>query len=51
MTRDRFYSGCQETTGSHRLVNNTYDIDFSFDNGVKVWSERMSITMNLEYMF
>ncbi len=40
-----------ETTGSHRLVNDAYDIDYSFNHGVKVWSEQMSITMNLEYMF
>ena len=40
-----------QTAGSHRLVNDTYNIDFSFDNGVKVWSEQLSISMNLEYMF
>ena len=40
-----------KTTGSHRLINSAYDIDFSFDSGVMVWSEQMSITMNLEYMF
>ena len=40
-----------QTTGSHRLVNDLFNVDFSFDNGVKVWSEQTSFTMNLEYMF
>jgi hypothetical protein len=40
-----------ETTGSHRLVNDAYDIDYSFNHGVKVWSEQMSITVKLEYRF
>ncbi len=40
-----------ETTGSHRLVNDAYDTDYSFNHGVKVWSEQMSITVKLEYRF
>ena len=39
------------TTGSHRLVNEPFGIDFSFTNGVKVWSEQMNIMMSLEYTF
>jgi hypothetical protein len=39
------------TKGSHRLVNNAFDLDYRFGNGVKVWSEQISITMNLEYRF
>lgn len=37
--------------GTHRLENDLYGIDFSFDNGVKVWSEQMNIMMSLEYLF
>ena len=39
------------TTGSHRLVNHTFGIDFAFNHGVKVWSEQTSINMGLEYSF
>ncbi len=39
------------TTGTHRLVNELFGIDFSFDHGVKVWSEQMNVTMSLEYLF
>lgn len=39
------------TTGSHRLVNNLYDIDFKFYQGVKVWSQQLSLTLSLEYRF
>lgn len=39
------------TTGTHRLVNNTFDTDMSFTNGVKVWSEQISMMLNLEYRF
>ena len=39
------------TTGTHRLVNEPYHVDFSFDNGVKVWSEQMNVTVMLEYSF
>ncbi|MRR15605.1 MAG: omptin family outer membrane protease [Deltaproteobacteria bacterium] len=39
------------TTGSHRLVNETFGVDFKFYHGVKVWSEQTSITMGLEYTF
>jgi len=40
-----------KTTGSHRLVNSKDSIDFSFNNGVTVWSEQMSIMLRLEYIF
>ncbi len=39
------------TTGSHRLVNEPFGIDFSFTNGVKVWSEQTNVMMSLEYTF
>ena len=40
-----------ETTGTHRLVNDLFQIDFGFDNGVKVWSEQMSLTGSVGYKF
>lgn len=40
-----------QTKGSHRWVNDVYAIDMSWDNGVKVWSEQMSLMMSLEYLF
>ncbi len=40
-----------QTRGSHRLANDVYDVDMSLDNGVKVWSEQMSLMMKLEYLF
>lgn len=40
-----------ETTGTHRWVNDVYNLDLSSDNGVKVWSEQKSIMMSLEYLF
>ncbi len=40
-----------ETTGSHQLVDSTVGIDFSFFNGVRVWSEQRSISFMLEYKF
>jgi hypothetical protein len=39
------------TTGSHRLVNETFGMDFSLEHGVKVWSRQISATMGLEYSF
>jgi len=39
------------TTGSHRLVNELFGIDFTFSHGVKVWSEQTNITLGLEYSF
>jgi len=39
------------TTGTHRLVNEPLATNFSFDHGVKVWSEQMNVTMTLEYLF
>jgi hypothetical protein len=40
-----------QTKGSHRLVNNVYDMDISWNNGVKAWSEQMNLMINLEYSF
>jgi hypothetical protein len=40
-----------QSTGSHRLVNHAFDIDFTFDHGVKVWSQQTSINVNVEYLF
>ena len=37
------------TTGSHRLVNELFGIDFGFSQGVKVWSEQTSVSLILEY--
>ena len=37
--------------GSHQLVNDLFGIDFSFDNGVKVWSDQFNLMMSLEYIF
>ena len=39
------------STGTHRWVNDVYGIDKSWDNGVKVWSDQMSLMINLEYLF
>ncbi|MEE9910487.1 MAG: omptin family outer membrane protease [Deltaproteobacteria bacterium] len=39
------------TTGSHRLVNEPFGMDFRFEKGVRVWSEQISMTMGLEYSF
>ena len=40
-----------KTTGSHRLVHETFGMDLTFENGVKVWSRQISTTMGLEYSF
>ncbi len=39
------------TTGSHQLLNNALDLDHTFDRGVTVWSEQISFTLSLEYLF
>jgi outer membrane protease len=39
------------TTGSHRLVNDLFNVDFKFYNGVTVWSEQISLMLKLEYVF
>ena len=39
------------TTGSHRLVNDSFGIDFGFSHGVKVWSDQSNISLSLEYKF
>jgi hypothetical protein len=39
------------TTGKHRLVNETFNTDMDFSNGVKAWSDQASISLTLEYRF
>jgi len=39
------------TEGSHQWVHDVYGINESSDNGVKVWSDQMSLMMSLEYLF
>lgn len=39
------------TTGTHRLYNEPFEIDFSFDYGVRVWSQQATVAARLEYMF
>lgn len=39
------------TTGTHRLEHKEYDMDKSWSNGVKVWSEQTAVGMTLEYRF
>lgn len=39
------------TEGTHRLLNSTFDTDFSFERGVKVWSEQKGITLGVVYRF
>lgn len=39
------------TTGTHQLLNEPLGIDFSFERGVKAWSEQISMTLGLEYTF
>jgi outer membrane protease len=40
-----------ETAGSHRMEVYDFDMRFSFDYGVKVWSQQKSVTLSLEYRF
>lgn len=40
-----------KSTGTHRLLNEPFGIDFKFSHGVKVWSEQKSVTLGLEYTF
>jgi hypothetical protein len=40
-----------KTTGTHQLVNNVYDVYYSWSNEVNVWSEQMSASLSLEYRF
>ena len=39
------------TTGSHQWVHDIENVDQSWDDGVKVWSEQMSLKLSLEYLF
>ena len=39
------------TTGSHRLENQPYGVDFIVTNGVTVWSEQTSLMLTLDYKF
>jgi len=40
-----------QSTGTHRLVNDAMGIDFGFSNGVRAWSEQLSVALSLEYRF
>ena len=40
-----------DTSGSHRLYDDFYDIDMTFDNGVNVWSQQCSMSLALKYCF
>lgn len=37
--------------GTHQWQHDIYNTDESWDNGVKVWSEQMSMMLKLEYLF
>jgi len=39
------------TTGSHQWVHDVGNANESWVNGVSVWSEQMSVMINLEYLF
>ena len=39
------------TTGSHRLVNEPFGIDFTSHHGVEVWSRQTSLSLSLQYAF
>ena len=39
------------TTGSHRLYYPTFDIDQTWDTGVRVWSQQASVMASLRYEF
>lgn len=39
------------TSGTHRLVNKTFNIDYSFNNGVKAYSLQQYFEMKLAYSF
>lgn len=40
-----------DTTGRHRMVNETFNMDMDFSNGVRVWSDQASVSLTLEYRF
>ena len=40
-----------QTTGTHRLVNDAFNVDISTDYAVRVWSEQMNLGLGLEYTF
>ncbi len=39
------------TKGSHCLLYNSRGIDYTWDNGVSVWSDQKSVFLSLEYLF
>ncbi|MFH1057975.1 MAG: hypothetical protein V1797_04740 [Pseudomonadota bacterium] len=39
------------TTGEHNLTDDAHGIDFTFDYGVMVWSQQMSLSLALEIPF
>lgn len=40
-----------KTSGTHRWTDSIENMDLSWDNGVKVWSEQMNMNLNLQYVF
>ena len=40
-----------QTTGTHRWTDSAYGADMSWTNGARVWSEQISATMSLQYIF
>lgn len=39
------------TRGTHRLVNDLFDIDFSWSNGVRAWSDQNRLSLSVRYAF
>ena len=54
---DNFFVGIQaeymtiDTSGSHRLYNDLFDIDLTWTNGVNVWSQQCSLNIACKYCF
>lgn len=40
-----------QTTGAHRWTHDVMGVDMTWDKGVKVWSDQMSLMISLEYLF
>lgn len=40
-----------DTSGGHRLSNEAMGLDFTVDNGVRVWSQQCGATLSLRYYF
>ncbi len=39
------------STGTHRLFNKPMELDLSFSHGVEVWSQQITLSLMLDYMF